>query len=129
MTITDEPTGRQALGIRETVSNTLASEGRGDYLGYATGVIEALQERDYRIREQVVVTARNYGLDRETAEVIASDLGLEKRPEPAPAPETPSTPDEGDLMATLRQVGEDVKQLAGTVNSLLTFARANGYRG
>lgn len=108
------------MSINDTVTRTLQNEGRGQYTSYATGVVRALEEREYAASESLIREAVARGLSRDEAQRLVTRAGLSVRP--APVQTRAAASGEEGTNRTLDSV-------ARVLDGLVGFARQHGYRG
>lgn len=99
------------MSINNTVTTALTNNGLGQYDRHAAPVVTALIEREQGIYNSLMEAAVAKGLPRNEAVRLFEGVGLH-------APTQDAAAEVGDLAALSQQV-----------NSLVTFARANGFRG
>ena len=113
--------------IAETVNGALAQAGLSQYQSHARPVVDALNEREQNMAEQLIGYATQQGLSEEDAATALRQVGMSMPTPPAPAATgTVASADEanqgGDLADVLNRINE-------TLTSLAQFARSNGWRG
>lgn len=111
--------------INDTVKTTIndLGYGLGEYEPAATALIEALQERENSIAEQIIESADNrYGYGNQAKEVVV-DAGLYLKPEPVVVPEPEEAPAEAPAAGDV-PVEERLARLEGAINALVGFANS-----
>jgi hypothetical protein len=106
------------MSVRNTVTETLASNGLSSYASRAEPVIVALETREQQIVDSLVETAtRRFNVDGNTVKGLLTEAGLHYA---EPEPEVATT--DVDVPTVLAQINQ-------TLQGLTAFARRHGYSG
>lgn len=116
------------MNVAEIVTETLQSEGRAQYVSYASGVISAIEEKVDGAVAHLTDFAVSRGLSEEQIESVLIEAGL-VTPEPeAEQVEEFETIGEG-IDAVIATIAASMQEVNQTLNGLVGFARNHGFRG